>query len=153
MTNLKTNALDVPAVARIRSERGAALIEMAMTLPLLLLITMGAVEFGRAYQHWQVLTNAAREGARMAVLPGVTDATVKTRVTTYMTSGQLSAPAAATITVTRNTAIGAGTASTVVVDYPFTFIMLQPVAQLVAGGSPVGAPLTMRASAMMRNEQ
>ena len=138
---------------RIRGERGAALIEMALTLPLLLLVTMGAVEFGRAYQHWQVLTNAAREGARIAVLPGVNDDAVKARVTTYMTAGRLTTPAAATITVTRNTALGAGTASTVVVDYPFTFIMLQPVAQLVAGGPAVGAPLTMSASAMMRNEQ
>jgi Flp pilus assembly protein TadG len=138
---------------RTRSERGAALIEMALTLPLLLLVTMGAVEFGRAYQHWQVLTNAAREGARIAVLPGVDDDAVKTRVTTYMTAGRLSTPGAATITVTRNTALGPGTASTVVVDYPFTFIMLQPVAQLVAGGPAVGAPLTMSASAMMRNEQ
>jgi Flp pilus assembly protein TadG len=138
---------------QMHGERGAALIEMALTLPLLLLVTMGAVEFGRAYQHWQVLTNAAREGARIAVLPGVNDTAVKTRVTTYMTSGQLTTPAAATITVTRNTALGPGTASTVVVDYPFKFIMLQPVAQLVAGGGAVGAPLTMRASAMMRNEQ
>ena len=153
MTNLNTNAHVAPAAARIRSERGAALIEMAMTLPLLLLLTMAAVEFGRAYQHWQVLTNAAREGARIAVLPGITDTVVKNRVTTYMTSGQLTAPAAATITVTRNTALGAGTASTVVVDYPFTFIVLQPIAQLVAGGKAVGEPLTMRASAMMRNEQ
>jgi len=70
-----------------------------------------------------------------------------------MTAGRLNTPDAATITVTRNTALGAGTASTVVVDYPFTFIMLQPVAQLVAGGPAVGAPLTMSASAMMRNEQ
>ena len=143
----------VSGSTRTRSERGAALIEMALTLPLLLLVTMGAVEFGRAYQYWQVLTNAAREGARIAVLPGVTDAAVKTRVTTYMTTGRLTKPETATITVTRNTALGAGTASTVVVDYPFTFIMLQPVAQLVAGGPAVGAPLTMRASAMMRNEQ
>jgi Flp pilus assembly protein TadG len=153
MTNSKTNAHVVSGVARIRSERGQALIEMAITLPLLLLVTMAAVEFGRAYQHWQVLTNAAREGARIAVLPGVNDAAVENRVTTYMTSGRLSAPEEATITVTRNTEIGAGTASTVVVDYPFTFIVLQPIAQLVAGGKAVGEPLTMSASAMMRNEQ
>lgn len=143
----------VSGFGRTRSQRGAALIEMAVTLPLLLLVTMGAVEFGRAYQYWQVLTNAAREGARIAVLPGVNDDAVKDRVTTYMTAGRLNTPGAATITVTRNTALGAGTASTVVVDYPFTFIMLQPVAQLVAGGGAVGAPLTMRSSAMMRNEQ
>ena len=147
------NSSRASRVTRARSEQGQALIEMAMALPLLLLVTMAAVEFGRAYQHWQVLTNAAREGARMAVLPGVNDAAVRDRVTTYMTSGRLSAPGGANITVTRNTPLGAGTGSTVVVDYPFTFIMLQPVAQLVAGGNAVGEPLTMSASAMMRNEQ
>lgn len=150
---MSSSSTVVSGFSRTRSERGAALIEMALTLPLLLLVTMGAVEFGRAYQYWQVLTNAAREGARIAVLPGVNDDAVKDRVTTYMTAGRLNTPDAATITVTRNTALGAGTASTVVVDYPFTFIMLQPVAQLVAGGSAVGEPLTMSASAMMRNEQ
>ena len=51
---------------RLRSERGQALIEMALTLPLLLLICVGIFEFGRAYQTWEVLTNAAREGARVA---------------------------------------------------------------------------------------
>ena len=138
---------------RIRSERGAALIETALTLPLLLLVTISAVEFGRAYQTWQVLTNAAREGARIAVLPGVTDAAVQARVTAYMNAGQLTNAGGATITVTRNTPLGAGTASTVLLEYPFTFIVMQPVAQLVVKGSTVGAPLTMGASAMMRNEQ
>ena len=44
-------------------------------MPLLLLVSVGIFEFGRAYQTWQVLTNAAREGARMAVLPDSTDST------------------------------------------------------------------------------
>ena len=59
-----------------RSEKGAALVEAAVTLPLLLLVSVGIFEFGRAYQTWQVLTNAAREGARVAVLPDVTAASV-----------------------------------------------------------------------------
>ena len=54
---------------RAAGERGAALIETALTLPLLLFVSISIMEFGRAYQHWQVLTNAAREGARIAVLP------------------------------------------------------------------------------------
>ena len=141
---------------RLRSERGAAMIEMALTLPLLLLITVGIVEFGRAYQTWQVLTNAAREGARVAVLPGVNDAAVQGRVEDYLEAGQLSEPDSATIVVTRNNVIpiGAGTASAsrVQVDYPFQFMVLQPVAQLVSSGSTVGAPITMRATATMRNE-
>ncbi len=51
----------------IKNERGAALIEAAVTIPIILLIAVGIFEFGRAYQTWQVLTNAAREGARVAV--------------------------------------------------------------------------------------
>ena len=47
--------------------RGAALLEAAITMPIILLISVGIFEFGRAYQTWQVLTNAAREGARLAV--------------------------------------------------------------------------------------
>src|SRR5262252_1760192 len=74
---------------RLKSERGTALIETAMTLPLLLLVSVGIFEFGRAFQTWQVLTNAAREGARLAVMPSTTDAEVKARVQGYLTAGQL----------------------------------------------------------------
>jgi len=44
------------------------------------------------------------------------------------------------------------TASQVQIDYPFAFMVLNPVAQLVVSGSTVGAPITMHASALMRNE-
>ena len=145
------------AFRRTGSDRGVALVETALTLPLVLLITIAAVEFGRAYQTWQVLTNAAREGARIAVLPGVTDDVVRQRARTYMASGQLPAAADATITVKRDNPLRTGpmsstTASSVTVNYPFKFIVLQPVAQLVVRGSAVGAPLTMSASTLMRNE-
>jgi hypothetical protein len=43
-------------------------------------------------------------------------------------------------------------ASQVTVDYPFTFTMLQPVARLVVAGSTAGGPITLRATALMRNE-
>jgi hypothetical protein len=43
-------------------------------------------------------------------------------------------------------------ASAITVDYPFEFIMLQPVVRLVAPAATVGGPLTMRATAIMRNE-
>jgi Flp pilus assembly protein TadG len=138
-----------------RNERGAALLEVALTMPLMLFIAIGIVEFGRAYQTWQVLTNAAREGARIAVLPGIDDASVTTRVRTYMTDGQLDKAATAAVIITRNNPIanGAGTtASRVTVDYPFTFIVLQPIARMVVSNSTAGAPLTMTASALMRNE-
>lgn len=141
---------------RVRSERGAALLEAAITLPLLLLVAMGIIEFGRAYQTWQVLTNAAREGARVAVLPGTNDAAVADRVQDYLEAGQLPAAADATVTITRNNVIANGvgnaTGSTVVVTYPFEFIVLQPVARLVVQGSTIGQSLPMTTSATMRNE-
>ena len=137
---------------RLRNQRGAALIEAAVTIPLILLISVAIFDFGRAYQTWQVLTNAAREGARIAVLPDYTDAQVTSTVRTYLTSGRLSNPNAASIIVVRNVPFGTTTASRITVNYPFNFIVLNPVARLVRSGSTVGTPLTMQSSALMRNE-
>ncbi len=142
--------------SRTTGERGQALLEVAMTLPLLLLVAVGIFEFGRAYQTWQILTNAAREGARIAVLPGIDDDAVEERVQEYMEAGLLTGADDADITIQRDTTVdigdGTASASRVQVEYPFTFMVLQPVAQLVVSGSTVGAPLTMTTSATMRNE-
>ena len=94
---------------RHKNERGSALIEVALTLPLLLLVAVGIFEFGRAYQTWQVLTNAAREGARVAVLPNQPSGAAQTRVPTYLTSGQLPNAGTATVTVTPTTISIGGT--------------------------------------------
>jgi len=143
--------------AWVRREDGAALLEMALTLPLLLVVSVSIFEFGRVYQTWQVLTNAAREGARVAVLPNVDDAAVLDRVKTYIAAGQLPPIDDNQVTINRNTTvtIGAGVtapASLVDIQYPFTFIVMQPVAKLLVSNSTVGAALTLRASATMRNE-
>ena len=58
---------------RLGNQRGAALLETAITIPLILAVCISIFEFGRAYQTWQVLTNAAREGARVAILGETTD--------------------------------------------------------------------------------
>ena len=139
---------------RIGGERGTALLEMAMTLPLLLLVAIGIFEFGRAFQTWEVLTNAAREGARIAVLPSSTAAVVQTRTKEYLNACAL-AGNSATVTVTPTTiSIGGANASAskVTVTYPFQFMVLQPVAKLVVRGTQLGKPITMSASAEMRNE-
>jgi TadE-like protein len=138
------------------SERGAALLEAAVTIPLLLLIAVGIFEFGRAYQTWQILTNAAREGARIAVLPDPTPGVVEQRVKDYMKAGQLKEWDTARVLVNRSATIqvnGANVlASEVTIEYPFTFIVLKPVARLINPGTTLGDALTMRADAVMRNE-
>ena len=50
-------------------ERGTAIVEAAIIIPILLMFLIGILEFGRAYNEYQVLTNAAREAARYAVAP------------------------------------------------------------------------------------
>jgi Flp pilus assembly protein TadG len=135
-----------------KNERGAALLETAITIPLLLLISVAIFEFGRAYQTWQVLTNAAREGARVAVLSDKTDADVQSAVTNYMKTGGLPKYAAAAVIINRSVPLGANTASQITINYPFQFMVLNPVVKLVKKGSTLGAPITMQSVALMRNE-
>lgn len=52
----------------LRDERGAAMVEFALVVPLLLLLIFGIAEFGRAWNINQTLADAAREGARRAVV-------------------------------------------------------------------------------------
>jgi Flp pilus assembly protein TadG len=51
---------------RRRRQRGASLAEMALVLPLLVLLTASIVDLGWAFRSYQAITNASREGARTA---------------------------------------------------------------------------------------
>ncbi len=63
-----------------RKRCGAVLVEAAVVLPILLMLVLGIVEFGRGMMVVQLLTNGAREGARRAVLDGSTNNTVENHV-------------------------------------------------------------------------
>jgi Flp pilus assembly protein TadG len=132
------------------------MLEMALTLPILLLVSVGIFEFGRAYQTWQIMTNAAREGARMAVLPGSEAANVKQRVKDYLKAGQLGNYDKATVNLDPvakiDIGIGTANASIVTVEYPFAFSVLGPIAKLVNPKSSFGKGMTLKTSAEMRNE-
>jgi Flp pilus assembly protein TadG len=130
--------------------------ETALMLPLLLLVSVSIFEFGRAYQTWQVLTNAAREGARVAVLPGMQLADVQARVQQYMADGQVGVPTGTLVTLDPAPISIGGTAtasgSKVTIAFPYQFIVLNPVAKLVAANSTAGSAFTMTVAAVMRNE-
>ena len=141
---------------RLKNERGAALLETAIVLPLVLLVSVSIFEFGRAYQVFQIMTNAAREGARIAVLPGATDDNVKQRVVVYLTAGQIPSATTDWVAIDHAQTVTSGTgiaqATKVSVNYPFNFIVLNPVAQLVVPSTTLGAAFTMTTAAVMRNE-
>lgn len=56
------------AMKIISSEKGQALVEFTLALPLLLFILAGIAEFGILFYNKQVLTNASREGARAGIV-------------------------------------------------------------------------------------
>lgn len=145
-----------PAALHLKRQRGAALLETALALPMVLLVAVGIFEFGRAYQTWQVVTNAAREAARVAVLPNGNLAVATQRARTYMEAGQLPQADEATVALNPVTLdLGGGVsaaASSITVTYPFEFIVLQPVARLVVRGSTLGGAFAMSTTAVMRNE-
>jgi len=127
----------------IRGERGSAVLETALAIPLLLLVGVGLLEFGRAYQTSQELTKAVREGARLAALPNSAAGAVDAKVRQYLqTDGLISDR---TVGVSVN-------GSEVTVSYPFQFVVLQPVAQLLVSGSMVDSPITVTATSALRNE-
>ena len=53
----------------LSADTGQSLAEFALLLPILMGVVIGIFEFGRAWNVDQVLTNACREGARLAVIP------------------------------------------------------------------------------------
>lgn len=60
------------------------MVEMALVLPIFFTVLLGIVEFGRAMMVGQLITNAAREGARLAIVDGTTNSDVTTYVTDFL---------------------------------------------------------------------
>ena len=77
-TNRKTGAR--------RDRKGVAAVEMAIVLPLFFMLIFGIVEFGRAMMCMQILTNAAREGARACAVSPLTKEEVETVCQEYASS-------------------------------------------------------------------
>jgi len=127
---------------RFGDQTGQSLLEVALTLPLLLLVAVGIFEFGRAYQTWQVVTNAAREGARVGVLDGATTSNVTTAVSNYLTSAKISG-ATTSVTPSPPSSAGYGQPVTVTVSVPFNSVSWLP-SPLFLGGKTLSATSVMR---------
>ena len=139
---------------RCRSERGAELIELAMVTPILLLILGGIVDFGFLFRAWENVTNAAREGARVGILPsyGCEDSNpnVQDRVDQYMAAAGITGSYTVESTPTTvTTGAGTFTACSVLVT------LTQPLPSLGVFGAIFGGTFTtvpVAARAIMRSE-
>jgi Flp pilus assembly protein TadG len=132
-------ALDHPAAGR-PARAGAAAVEFAVVVPVLILIVFGMIEFSRVMMVEQILTNAAREGARKGSLPGTTTSDVTTAVSNYMTNSGLSGQTT-TVSPDPSTA-NPGDAITVTVSIPFNNVSWLPVPMFL-GGKTLSASVVM----------
>jgi hypothetical protein len=136
------------------SEKGAELVEFALTFPLLLLVVMGIIDFGLLFQRYQVLTNAAREGARVGALPGYGNADIIARVDQYLLGTSLSST---TVTTTPGApallpigGTGCITVIPVTTSFTHTYIFIGGIGNFF--NQSFGTK-TLTATASMRKEQ
>jgi Flp pilus assembly protein TadG len=145
-----------------RTETGATIVEAALVIPIVFMFLIGIMEFGRAYNEYQVLTNAAREACRYAVapspgnggtLPGAS--AVQQVATGWLNSAGITP--SSTPSVASNVPCGAftnpitgntltRTCTTVTVTAPYSFL----APQLLFGGN--GPTVSLTSTASMREE-
>jgi Flp pilus assembly protein TadG len=132
----------------LRKERGVTLVEAALTILLFFTLIFSILEFGRAYNVYQLATNAAREGSRFSVAPFPGTSTlptagdVETHVRDFLASANVSGASVVVNQIANGTNVnGIVLVSTEVdVQAPYTFIFF-----------PFGT-IQMNAKAVMRNE-
>ena len=116
---------------RMRGDCGSAAVEFAIVIPVLLLLVLGTVEFGRVFWFQNSLTNAARVGARtMAIEASAANPNAVSDAKAQTVGAATVAPALTTAQVTVSTsqgtsncvlpANGAAVYVTVTIAYPIT---------------------------------
>lgn len=116
-------------------ERGQGLVELALLVPILLLVTLGAIDFGRAFYGYTILANAAREGAICASLGSMCPAGAVGAAAAEV-GGTL--PGAITTTVAGGGSPGSSITVTVQYDFQAATTVILPLGVL-----PIRASTTM----------
>ena len=141
-----------PDPRKLRSNNyrsAAAAVEMALVSPILFAILLGTIEFGRAMMVSNMLTSTAREGARVAIVPGGANSDVTTLINSNLSSiGIL--PANATITVQVNGVVAdASTANSgdnisIKVSVPYSKVTWLPTTLYMSSTSALSGLSVMR---------
>lgn len=134
----------------MKDRRGTAVVELALVLPVFLLLVFGMIEFGRAVMVQHTLVNASREGARQAVIDGSTVAQVVNRVDTCLKAAAIPGAtiqyAVNGITVADPSVAEFGEAVTVRISVPYDNVNWIPVPDYL-GGTLLSASTVMRREA------
>ncbi|HJU86474.1 MAG TPA: TadE/TadG family type IV pilus assembly protein [Gemmatimonadota bacterium] len=134
-----------------KRDSGQSLVEFAILVPVLMGVVIGIFEFGRAWNIDQVLTNAAREGARLAVIETSSEGDVTAAVETALTNASLD-PSLAAISV-EGVDDPYGFPATVQIQYPYEFVFLGPIMAFLGDGEgDAPGAITLTSQIVMRNE-
>ena len=135
-----------------KREKGVIAVEIALILPFLILLLLGALDFGLLVHRHQVIQNAAREGARFSAQHqigqhGISEADIQNRVVDYCSEQNVTI-AASDVTVSQNRDYMVGStlirASEITIDHSQT--MMTPGMSAL-----MGDPVTIRARGVFRN--
>ena len=148
-------------LGKINNQNGAAMVEFAIVLPLLLMLIFGMIEFSVMLYDKAMLTNASREGTRLGILfrtdpiPVTGIGSIPDTVDNYLQNNLISLgqPNATWTTSVSGTctAAGAGAPITVTVTYPYDFLVL-PNLDIFGYFDFLSDTLTLRATTTMRCE-
>ncbi len=132
-------------------EKGQALVEFALLVPIFLILLFAIVDFGMGFYSWITVTNSAREGARFGAVQASTDDIIQ-RVKD--TSDLINEDAKMTVTVTNAADNGGDPGESVVVKVDYKYDLITPLASLIAflSGDTFGSTLTLSSTAEMRLE-
>jgi Flp pilus assembly protein TadG len=116
-----------------RSQRGQALVEFAIVIPLLLMVMLGIYQFGVVYNNWVTLTDAARAGARQAAVSrGLADPSGTTIARVKASATDLDQSKLGVTVTPANGSWTQGADTTVQATYPYTINIMGVV---VASGN------------------
>lgn len=134
-----------------RDEKGQALVEFALLVPIFLILLFAIVDFGMGFHSWITITNSAREGARLGAVSASTD-DIRDRV--YDTATLINEDTNMTVTVTNAADDGGDPGESVVVQVDYDYDLITPLASLVAflSGDILGPTLELSSTAEMRLE-
>ena len=133
----------------LQDQRGAAAIEFAIVLPLLIVLIFGMIEFSVLFYDKAVITNASREGARRGIVfsdPRPNDADIVAVVENYTADNLITFGDATgvTTTITRPASGTSGDPLTVRVSYQYEFLVLPNFITALTGGIKLGSETIMR---------
>lgn len=136
---------------RRQVQQGAAAVEFALILPILLLVFFGMVELSLALYDKAILTNASREGARAGIVlssPKMTDAQIRAVVLNYTNGSLISlgTTTAPTVTVSQSSPASFPNPLRVTVSYTYKGL---GVGTLLGA---LGSPIVLTSSTSMVNE-